>query len=206
MNVVSALARIAIASVAVFSTYRAIAVDNPQSWDKFTIQSNVIMALVFLWAGWALLAGRKLPPAWIEGAAVLYLVITGVIYNFVLQDDRVFPQILFGLTNSELHHVVTPIGAFAVWLLFAPHRGIKWRFTVIWLTYMVVYLAVFLTRGIVVDGAGFPYPFMDLELHGWRGLAENFALFFGAFAIMGAVIVAIDKVLPTRTILTGGRR
>ncbi len=205
MNVVSALARIAVASVAVFSTYRTLAVDSPESWDKFTIQSNVIMALVFMWAAWALLAKRKLPPAWIEGAAVLYLAIIGVISRFFLQDDRTFPQILFGLTNSDLLHLVTPIGALAVWLIFAPHRRIKWRFTLLWLTYTVVYLGVFLTRGIVVDSAGFPYPFMDLELHGWRGLAENFALFFGASAIMGALIIAIDKLLPTRTILTGGQ-
>ena len=203
MRYVNALVRMAIAAVGSYATYNFIR-DSPDTWwTTFTAQSNVMAAAVMLWAAWALLARRPTPPAWLQGAATLYLGITAIVYALVLgYPDTPQPHVLFIFTNTELHHAVTPIATALVWILFVEHRRIRWRWAGLWLIYLVAYLGAMLVRGVLVPSSEYPYSFIDVKALGWGGLGISILEYAIAFYLAGLLLVALDRVLPRRTPLS----
>lgn len=123
----------------------------------FTIQSNVIGALVLLVAAILVPKGTR-NWALIRGAAVIFLVLTGVIYNTLLVDITAELQTTIPWVNNVLH-IVMPI-VMLVDLMIVPlsHR-LQWREATIWAVYPLMYLVYSLVRGHFVDW--YPYPFLD---------------------------------------------
>jgi len=202
MRYIRAALRLFVAFVAVVATWD-FAMDDPTVWfTTFTSQSNMLMAVVMVLAAVADLAGKAAPPAWLQATATLYLVITGLVYTFIIGfSNYPVPGVLFGLPGSYLHHIVTPIGTLLVWLLFVEHRTLKWKWAGLWLAYLYIYLAVALIRGIFFD-VDYPYDFIDLNALGWGSLAVNVVIYSVGFAALGAALIGIDRVLPGRTRLS----
>jgi hypothetical protein len=122
----------------------------------FTIQSNIIAALV-------LLAGAILLPAstrhWdlIRGGAAIYMILTGVVYNTLLTDVDTL-QTSDPWANNVVHRIV-PVVMLVDFLLVPLAHRIRWREALAWTVYPVLYLAYTLIRGPIVDW--YPYPFLD---------------------------------------------
>lgn len=170
----------------------------------FTWQSNLMIAASFLWTAWALLADRRTPPEWLAGSAVYYIAITGLCYNFVLNPGsfRVGDYVFLGFTSSDIAHVLVPVAAFVIWLVFEEHRRIPWRYIGIWLIYLIVYLALIIGFIQLVPDVSAPYPFLDVERHGWLSVLKDVGALAVAFAALAAVMVAADRFLPARTFLS----
>jgi hypothetical protein len=147
----------------------------------FTIQSNLIGAAVMLLAA---VSRRRSPSAlldWLRGGAVVYLVVTMVVYNVLLSEGR--PMTWTG----AVVHVVFPLYAVADWLLDPPGGRIGWGRALLWLAYPTAYVAYTFVRGAVVGW--YPYPFFDLRVHG----AATVAIYtLGLYAIGLLVIVAVS--------------
>ncbi len=197
-NVVSVVLRIALAGIAVFTVGVSIYAGGPAALLAFTVQSNLMLAVSFAWTAWTLIRDTRTPPEWLAGSAVFYIVITGVVFNFVLSPGSFGDgqDLLFGLNNSQLAHAVVPIGALVVWVLFAEHRRIPWGYVVKWLVYVVAYIA--LLFGAIAVGADAPYPFLDVDELGWGAALANVALYLAWFFALSAAVVGIDKALPAR--------
>lgn len=183
----------------------------------FTDQSNILVAAYFtfavLWpaavalrlgvAGGA--AGDRLGAAreaeWLRGAVTLYIVITGLVYHFVLATDTDPLSLLAGSmrqpasTGTFLLHYAVPLMVLADFLL-AERRGVyRWRYAAFWLCYPLGYLAFALIRGAYFTVGSYPYPFLDVTKHGYRGVGLNVVEYSVAFFLLGLVVVALAHVV-----------
>jgi hypothetical protein len=201
-NVVSAVLRVIVAGVALVTAFNLLHRGGPTQVLMFTLQSNVMMAVSFLWTAHALVWRRRTPPEWLSGSSVFYLAITGIVYNFVLgTGDSGSPAVVFGLSNSDLEHIVTPVAALGIWIIFDEHRRIPWRFVGIWLLYLVAYLATILGL-IAFSSFAAPYPFLDLDALGVGGVAWRLVVYMTCFAALSASMIQLDHWLPARTAIS----
>ena len=204
-NVVSAALRIVFALIGAFVVVALIVGGGFKEFATFTLQSNLMMAISFAWTAVTLLGRWRTPPEWLAGSAVFYIAITGLVYRLVLRpDDFPLAGSFFGWFASlnNIEHILTPIGAFVIWLVFAEHRRVAWKYVWGWLVYLVAYVAVILTLVAVIPGAEAPYPFLSTAINGIGGVAWRVVVFFVGFAGLAALLILLDHVLPARTRLS----
>ncbi|MCJ7826969.1 MAG: Pr6Pr family membrane protein [Demequinaceae bacterium] len=203
-NIVSAVLRVIVAGIALLTVVNLLSASGPKGLLTFTVQSNTMMAVSFLWTAHTLVWRKHTPPEWLSGSSVFYLAITGIVYNFVLGPEisGSSPAVILGLSNSTLEHVVTPIAAMAIWVIFDEHRRIPWRYVWIWLLYLIGYLVVILTVIVLVDSFAAPYPFLDIDTLGVGGVAWRLTCYMAGFAVLSAAMIGLDHGLPERTALS----
>ncbi|MFS0704395.1 Pr6Pr family membrane protein [Cellulomonas sp. 179-A 9B4 NHS] len=173
----------------------------------FTNISNLGFAVVVLWAAVASLRGRGQPPALLKGGVTLFLLITGLVSWLVLAPEAPdAPVVAFGLTGGQIEHEVTPVLALVDFVVLDAHRRLRWRAAAWWVVALLVYCAFSTVRGLVRPDLGYPYGFIDLAALGWGGLALNVLLYGAAFAVLGLLLVLVDRRLPRAALLgTAGR-
>lgn len=151
----------------------------------FTIESNIVAALVLLGTGLLPLSRR---PGWwdgLRGAATLYMVTTGIVYNTLLLDVDVGN--LASWVNNVLHRVM-PLVILADWLLAPPRERISRRTSLLWLVFPILYCIYSLIRGPFVDF--YPYPFLDPRLDGGYGRVAIFVVVLALVIALLALVVA----------------
>lgn len=122
----------------------------------FTDLSNLFGASVLLFGGVAALRGRTGVPDTVRGAAALYLVITGLVYWTLLANQITAETIKW---QNDVVHGVMPVVVLLDWLLLPPASRLSLASTSRWLVFPLVYLAVSLIRGPLVQW--WPYDFLD---------------------------------------------
>ena len=173
----------------------------------FTIQSSLVVAVVFIAsAGRAWTARRPLPGA-VTGGVLLYTSITGLVYHLILANE----SSVFSLTGdtapptgwqavaNHLLHTVTPIAVATDWLLLTRPTPLAVRHAATWLLYPFAYLAFSLARGTTMSPgtpARYLYPFMDVDQHGYPGVLANALLLGLAFYALALLLVALDHMRP----------
>ncbi|SEQ72013.1 hypothetical protein SAMN04487983_1007180 [Streptomyces sp. yr375] len=175
--------------------------------SHFAIQSNILLALVTLLSARRAWTARRPLPAALTGAALLYIMITGLVYHLLLADAAV-PFSLTGtgtaptgwnLVAVHLVHTVTPVAAVLDWLLLTAPGGLRLRRAATWMVYPLAYLAFSLTRAQLIH-PGTPgrylYPFFDIEAHGYKHALANALLLGLAFYALAVLLVAIDHARP----------
>ena len=146
----------------------------------FTIQSNLMAAVVLI----VLVVRGKRPRSetldLVRGAATLYLLITGIVFALLLSNLPEDLQLTRPWVDTALHQIA-PLVLVLDWLIDPPRRSIPLRAAVLWLGYPLAYVAYTLIRGSIVHW--YPYPFLDVDEHGYVavlagsvGLALGFAL------------------------------
>jgi hypothetical protein len=187
--VVTAVLRIVIAAAivaAVVATLVGVLPVNPfDFFGFFTVQSNVIGAVVAVVGAVRLLRGAPLTPAWIvvRWCAGTYLIVVGVVYWTVLAPLHAAGGVALPWANLVLH-AVSPLAAL-VDLLLAPDRvRPALRLLPLVLVYPLVWTAVVLVRG-ATDG-WVPYPFLNPS-QGYGVVAAWVVLVAGVFTGVGAL-------------------
>lgn len=130
----------------------------------FTIQSNVLIALLLLTIGIVNLLGITKSIASLRGALTLYISMTGVIYFLLLAGNETALQTTIPWVNIVLHYLI-PIVVVADWLAFPPKTNVPFKQAVIWLVYPAAYLLYSFTRGAITGW--YPYPFLNPITTGW---------------------------------------
>lgn len=146
----------------------------------FTVQSNLIGAAVMLLAA---VRVRHAPSAtldWLRGGAVVYLVVTMVVYNLLLSQGQPMTW-----TNAVVH-ILFPLYAVVDWLVDPPAGRIGWGRALLWLAYPTLYVVYTFARGAIVGW--YPYPFFDLRV---REPATVAAYTLALYAIGVLVIAAV---------------
>jgi hypothetical protein len=170
-----AVYRLAVALLALSPTLHSIAA----SWSMptfhlgnflsyFTQLSNLYAAGV-LCAGFRL-AARPVSTRYesMRGAAVLYLLITAIVYALLLARLDALRHITPPYDNWVLHRIV-PLVVLVDWLYVVPRSPISWRSAACWLGFPIAYLAYTLIRGAWENW--YPYPFVDPRPHGYLPVA-----------------------------------
>ena len=141
---------------------------NPVNFFSFfTIESNIFFVII-LFAGSYMAWKRKNKTLFniLRGAAVIYMVTTGIIYSLLLTglQEELLTHIPW--VNAVLHYVL-PLAALLDWLFDLPGRRISFKQGLLWLAFPLAYFAYSLVRGSVVDW--YPYPFLNPTLEGGWG-------------------------------------
>ncbi|MEU6390155.1 Pr6Pr family membrane protein [Streptomyces sp. NPDC046939] len=174
----------------------------------FTIQSNVLLAVVLaVSAVRAWRADRPLPPL-LTGGALLFICITGLVYHVILANDASgfsmtedAAEAMTGArqVSNQLLHTVTPIGALLNWLLLTRPGKLRLRHAGIWMIYPLAYFGFALIRGAIMTPgtpARYPYPLLDVDQHGYAGVLGNAVIFGLAFYALALLLVTADRFRP----------
>jgi hypothetical protein len=135
----------------------------------FTIESNVLSAVVLLIGAWFLVTRKGADPSWyntLRAATVTYMAVTGIVYNLLLRGVEL-PQGATLAWSNEVLHVIACAWLVIDWIL-APGRSPiganqLWKilvFPIAWVVYTLI-------RGPIVadtvygNSYWYPYPFLN---------------------------------------------
>lgn len=158
----------------------------------FTIQSNLMLAVVLVAAGALLLRNRPHPP-WLlilRAAITTFIIIVGLVYVALLAPLGAEGGVPVGWANTVMHYV-TPIYGFVDWMLVGDRGRIAMRRVGWVLVYPTIWVTVVLVRG-ATDG-WVPYPFLHPDT-GYASVFGYVAAIVGVFIVMGAIVVALTRV------------
>ncbi|GAA3801072.1 Pr6Pr family membrane protein [Streptomyces coacervatus] len=173
----------------------------------FTIQSSILLALVFaLGARRAWTARHPLPSA-LTGATLLYITITGLVYHLLLAGASTPFSMTGGTTpptgwqwiSNQLLHTAVPVAALLDWLILTTPCRLHLRQAPTWLLYPLAYLVFSLVRGeLILPGTPgrYLYPFLDADLHSYKNVLGNALLLGLAFYALAVVMIAVDHARP----------
>ncbi|BBY16009.1 Pr6Pr family membrane protein [Mycolicibacterium litorale] len=151
----------------------------------FTYQANLLAAGFY---AATLLSRRADARSALRGAAVLYVVVAGLVWNLFLTDYSM------GYTPANfLLHVVVPVLALAEWGLAGPRQSaVRWWYPWAWLVYPACYVVVALA---VLNHAGrrAPYYFLDPESVGTLTVGINIALLGAMFLALGYLLTGLGR-------------
>ncbi len=161
-------------------------------FSYFTIESNLLIAAVFLALAWRRNAPRSTSVDLLRGGAVVYMTITGVVFSVLLANTNVDTAVPW---VNDVVHSLMPIVAVADWLLDPPVTRLSYRQGLLWLSYPAVWLAYTLVKGPMVGK--YPYPFLDPANGGYGTVA-----LYSLAILVGMTVVCLLTVAVTRA----GRR
>lgn len=180
---------VVVAITATFFDTASRATINPFNFfGFFTMQSNIITAVVLLFAALIRFRGRGQTPGLVlaRACATTYIVIVGIVYNTLLAG-------LEGGVSLEwanwVLHVAFPIYAALDWILFGDRTPVPWKRLWVVLVFPVVWIIVVIVRG-ATDG-WVPYPFLD-PATGYGSVATYSIVIFIATAAVAAVVWGIS--------------
>jgi hypothetical protein len=158
---------------------------NPANFfGFFTIQSNLILTLVYLLSALAPAALGEPTRSLLRAAATTYIVIVGIVYATLLAPLEEAGGVPVPWANVVLH-VVTPVYGIVDRLVFRDRVRLPLDRLWVVLLYPAVWLAVVLLRG-ATDG-WVPYPFLDPD-KGYAAVTGYCLVILVAFLIVGALV------------------
>jgi len=160
----------------------------------FTVQSN-IMVCVYLSAVILHEKKQQLFLPFIQGAIVLYILITGIVYNTMLAPGLEADGL--NLIVLTINHSLTPILFFLDWFINRMKGRLEWKHLRLWLIYPLVYLFAGSIEGSL--SGEFRYPFLDFLNQSLFYYSIQLCIVIFAFIIIGAGIIIIDKKLAYKS-------
>jgi hypothetical protein len=177
----------------------------------YTAQSNLITLAYFVGAlYWMTKRSTVEPPApRLRGAVTLWILITCLISHFMLSHGRnPLPGLAaadpaVALTNRSLFlvHYVVPVLVLVDWVVFGPHRLVRWRDIPLWIAFPLGYGVMIEVRGGLLPEAPvrYPYFFLDPAGHGYGWVGVQFVQLGVIFGVLGALIVGLDHLAAAIT-------
>ena len=156
-----------------------------------TIWFNVLVA----WSAGTLAMGRDRDSRWWRALrldAVVIATVGGLVHFLFLRP--LLDLTGWDLVADRLLHVVVPVLALAGWLAYGPRGRVGRADLAPFLVVPVAWLAYTLVRGAFVDW--YPYPFVDVEVHGYGVVALNCLGVAAAMLAAAVGAVALDRRLP----------
>ena len=182
-----------------FSTNSQRDVWNPVNFFSFfTIQSNLIAAVVLLLGASAAREHISLPWSVIRGGAAMYMVTTGVVYALLLSGLEESLQTPTLWVNIVLHQFLPVVMVMDLVIRPIASGHLTMRRAIAWLAYPAIYLLYTLVRGPRVDW--YPYPFLDpREPGGYGTVAIYCAVIVLGFVALSSLIVVLTQRTATQT-------
>ncbi|MFI5508274.1 Pr6Pr family membrane protein [Mycobacterium sp. NPDC051804] len=151
----------------------------------FTYQANILAAAYYLWT---LVSPSADARVGLRGAVVLYLLITGVVWNLLLTERSM------GYTVANfLLHVAVPALALSDWLLVGRGQArVHWWHPLAWLAYPALYVVAAI---LILNEAGrrAPYYFLDPASVGAGTVLLNISVLGGGVLAVGYALLAVNR-------------
>ena len=162
-------------------------VSDTDYFSYFTVLSNLFAAAMLLYG--ALRPERSQTVALLRGAAVAYILTTGIVYLLLLSGRApTYPWV-----NAVLHYLM-PVAVTLDWLLSPPSVLLRpMRTVVLWMAFPVLYIVYTLARGAIVGW--YPYFFVNPHRSGGYLLvgADCLAVGLGIVALIAATTWAGNR-------------
>jgi hypothetical protein len=160
-------------------------------FSYFTLLTNLLVALVLTFSFIAPNSrwGRFFSSPVVATGTALYIAMVGLVYSFLLRHSW-NPEGLDKLTDIILHDFV-PVMYVAFWIFFVPKSGLRWKNSVSWAIYPIIYLAWILIRGAI--SGRYPYPFVDVGQLGYPRVLLNSVVLLAIFLVIGFAVVAVAR-------------
>ncbi len=158
----------------------------------FTIQSGLIVLIVFISLLVNQLRGtpEKAIAPQVRGAALLYIIITSMIFLFMLNhtvnDTGLSSLVLY------INHLGTAVLLLIDNVVSIKPQTYKWSFLFYWLIYPVAYLIFAIIEGVFFDR--FRYYFMDFKEFGFNYFILVIFLLVVIFMFVGAKIIFFNRI------------
>ncbi|MBS1920717.1 MAG: site-specific DNA-methyltransferase [Bacteroidetes bacterium] len=157
----------------------------------YTILTNLLVAInltaILLFPRSAI--GKFFVQASPAAATAVYILIVGIIYNFLLR--QLWKPEGWQKIADELLHVIVPLLYILYWGFLASKKGLQWKNIIQWLTYPLLYFIYMLIRG-AVEGF-YPYPFLNVKELGYTHAFLNAGGMIILFVITGFIFIAIAR-------------
>jgi hypothetical protein len=166
-------------------------------FSYYTVLSNLLIAVCFTvtaFKGIAVQGNLFARPNTLTATAV-YICIVALTYNVILR----FLWAPQGLARvcDELLHLIVPVIYVVFWVMFVPKQSIEWKNILPWAIYPLAYLGYTLLRG--PYASWYPYPFIDVAVHGYGKVLFNSAMVCLVFVIFSVLFVGISKMMAKRS-------
>ncbi|GAA4126003.1 Pr6Pr family membrane protein [Knoellia locipacati] len=159
----------------------------------FTVLTNILVAFT---ATTLALRQDRYPTWWkvLRLNAIIGITVTGLVHWFLLRP-------LLDLSGADyvadkLLHVVAPLLAVIGWAVFGPRGKADKGLLLPSLIYPLGWLVYTLARGAFADW--YPYPFLDVSLHGYAQALLACAGVAVLFIVLTQGAISLDRRLPTR--------
>jgi hypothetical protein len=167
------------------------------SFCFFTVQSNIVVAITS-----AMLAIRLGRPTMLfrvfRIVGVIAIAVTGLVFYIALRGTDELAG--WKAVANFLLHVASPILSTIGWVVFGPRRQLSWKVIRFAAVPPFLWLVFTLVRGAFVQDVNgrdyYPYPFMNVEEHGYAVVIINCALVVALFFGLCAAAKALDGKLP----------
>ncbi len=130
----------------------------------------------------------KLPPS-VHGAVLLYILITGLVYNLLLAGNTQSQG--FDLLVLNINHGVTPLLFLLDWLTNRKPGKYPWKYLGFWLIYPLLYAVYGSIEGLLTGS--FRYFFLDFANRNPPVYAAQLAMVISFFVLLGALIVILSR-------------
>lgn len=172
--------------VALIENYRQTPVTLGNFLSFFTIQSNIVGAAVLL-LGATTLIPQSLTWDYVRGAAMIFLALTGVVYNLLLRG--LGTDTPFWIDNTL--HVVAPIVMVVDFLIAPVRHRLEFGRSLWWTAYPLVYAGYSLLRGPLVDW--YPYAFLNPNDGGWTNVIVHVIAMSAGFLLVSWIVVRFSN-------------
>ena len=164
----------------------------------FTYISNIACFIYFLILVIRILTKKHKEDKYyyiIKGMITMAIGLTMVVYNSILSEGNLT------YINHELEchlvHLIIPLLVILDYIIFDKKGNLKKKYPLIWAIPLLVYQGIItvysLLGGKFIDGADFPYVYMDTAKFGELGVLVNYILIFSIFMVCGVLVVLIDS-------------
>ena len=152
----------------------------------FTIQSNIMAATMLVLTALIRRDERSRLFDAVRGAVTFYITITFVVFALFLSGLQEELDTHIAFVNFVVHYLI-PVVLLVDWFLDPTRHRLGMGVALAWLAYPLAWFTYTLARGSWADW--YPYPFVDVDRHGYGGVLGRGVVFLLAFAIGAAVFV-----------------
>lgn len=160
----------------------------PNFLSYFTIQTNILSALVFLYVG--INKDKKPVKDLLRGGITTYMIITGIAYALLLEKTQ--GQLDYPWINL-VYHKIMPALVTISWIFFPVKLHLRYKQAFLWLVFPLIYGVYTLIRGLLVNW--YPYDFVNPIKIGYGAVFLNFAVFCFMLFITSILLIFFTKTL-----------
>ena len=180
--------------VALWGTDVSVHFSGLNFFSYFTVQSNIIAAVVFILAAIAIVRQKSYGDwfRYVRGGAVLYMLVTGVVYALLLSNNpEANPSLSIDWKNFVLHYL-TPVFIVMWWILWPSSKAVSPREALWWLVFPALWIIYTIIRASATGW--YPYPFLDPAKAGGAGGVVLYVIGIAvAFIILSQLFAWISR-------------
>lgn len=184
---------------------------NPVILSYFTVQSNILVAVYFIFLtvrSWKEIAAKEadhpagLAPRF-KGAVTMAIMLTGIIYMTLLAPGHYTADRagFFNLSNFFVHGI-TPLMVVLDWFFFSKKGVFKRKDIFLWTIIPLAYFVFAIIRArlggpLTASGSHYPYPFIAIDTYGIFRVMVNVIVISGVYIGVGRLYYMLDQKLTS---------